>query len=266
MLLACGCLGGNTLAEPFSNQSTANQATIQPAIAIIIDDLGNLKERDERALRLPGAVTYAFLPHTPYARKLALQAHRRDKEIMLHLPMESMEHDKLGPGGLTLDMTQKEFARQLQSALGAIPHIAGINNHMGSLLTQHPGHMLWLMQELNKHDGFYFVDSYTTKTSIAQQIAMENRVPNIRRDVFLDDDRDPASIRKHFQRLIKKAEKNGVALAIAHPYPETMAILEAELPKLAEKGISLLPVSRLLGRSLRKEPQGSQTWQARLSR
>ncbi len=271
LLLICGYLSGNALAEPSSERPliqkpTTNKPTsAKPGIAIIIDDLGNLKDRDERALRLPGAITYAFLPHTPHAYELALQAHSRNKEIMLHLPMESMEHDKLGPGGLTLDMTQSEFAQQLQSALASVPHVIGINNHMGSLLTQHPGHMLWLMQELNKHNNLYFVDSYTTKTSIAQQIAMENQVPNIRRDVFLDNDRNPASIKKHFQRLIKKAKKNGTALAIGHPYPETMAILEAELPKLAEKGIILLPVSKLLNYSLQTEPKRSQAWQAHLS-
>lgn len=268
LLLAWGCLGGNAFAEPLAKPLAGpfvKQGASTPTIAIIIDDLGNLKDRDERALRLPGAITYAFLPHTPYAYELALQAHSLNKEIMLHLPMESMQHDKLGPGGLTLDMTHSEFARQLQSALASVPHVIGVNNHMGSLLTQHPGHMLWLMQELGKHDGFYFVDSYTTKTSIAQQIAMENQVPNIRRDVFLDNDRNPASIRKYFRRLIKKAKENGAALAIGHPYPETIAILEAELPRLAEKGVTLLPVSKLLGHSLQKEPQRPQAWQASLS-
>lgn len=251
-----------TLPGLFTSQAVqAETPHKQPAIAIIIDDMGNLEQRDKRALRLPGAVTFAFLPHTPHARELAELAHRLNKEIMLHLPMESMEPNKLGPGALTLNMTAREFTRQLQLNLDAIPHVAGINNHMGSMLTQHPGHMQWLMTELSKHKDLYFVDSYTTKTSIAQQLANENWIPNMRRDVFLDHDRDPKVIRFHLQRLIKKAQRNGTALAIGHPFPETMDVLEKELPKLQKQGISLLPVSQLVHRTLER----SKSWQAYLS-
>ena len=232
-----------------------------PAIAIIIDDIGYLEKRDTQAIQLPGAITYAFLPHTPYAYDLALLAHSRNKEVMLHLPMESMEHKQLGPGGLTLDMTYQEFARQLQSDLASVPHVVGINNHMGSLLTRHPGHMVWLMREINKRDNLYFVDSYTTKDSVAEQIANENQVPNLRRDVFLDNDRDPARIEYQFRRLLKLARKNGIALAIGHPYPETIALLAKQLPHLDENGIRLLPVSQLLNRHLQRTP----SWRAFLS-
>lgn len=224
----------------------AGKAAEAPAIAIIIDDLGNLEARDKRAIDLPGAITYAFLPHTPHAHDLALLAHSRNKEVMLHLPMEAMDHEKLGPGGLTLDMTYEEFARQLQSDLASVPHVAGINNHMGSLLTQHPGHMVWLMRELTKRDNLYFVDSYTTKDSVARQIANENWVPNLRRDVFLDSDRNPVEIKRQYRRLLKLARQHGVALAIGHPYPETLALLRSELPRLEREGIVLLPVSQLL--------------------
>ena len=237
------------------------QTDTRPAISIIIDDLGNLKSRDSRAIYLPGAVTYAFLPHTPHARELAMLAHSLNKEVMLHLPMESMQHNHLGPGGLTLDMTYQEFARQLRADLESVPHIAGVNNHMGSLLTQHPGHMAWLMQEISKHDNLYFVDSYTTKTSVANQLANEHWVPNLRRDVFLDDDRDPLKIKREFNRLIQKAKENGIALGIGHPYPETLAILEAELPALEAEGIQLVAVSKLLDRHL----QQARTWRAFLS-
>lgn len=242
---------------------SANQilAAEKPAISIIIDDLGNLESRDSRAVRLPGAITYAFLPHTPHARSLAKLAHKLRKEVMLHLPMQAMQHNLLGPGGMTLDMTKQEFIHQLQSNLASVPYVVGINNHMGSLLTQHPGHMAWLMEEIRKRDNLYFVDSYTTKTSVVRQLANEHWVPNVRRDVFLDDDRDPLKIKSEFMRLIETAKRNGIALGIGHPYPETLAMLETELPALKAQGIELVPVSKLLGRHM----QSFRTWRAFLS-
>lgn len=260
ILLSTQLFAGNT-APHFNNNLPPTNLAEQPVISIIIDDLGNIKERDSRALKLPGNITYSFLPHTPYARELAIQAHHLNREVMLHQPMESLANKKLGPGGLTLEMSRKEFINQIQSNLNSVPYVAGINNHMGSLLTQHPGQMRWLMQELNKRNDLYFVDSYTTKTSIGQKIARENWVPTVRRDVFLDTERDISKIRKHFHRLINKARKTGSAVAIGHPYPETMAILEEELPKLPGKGIQLLPVSELLAKTMNKVS----TWRASLS-
>ena len=241
------------------NKPVANKH--QPTIAIIIDDLGYLNQRDSRAVRLPGAVTLAFLPQTPHAHELAQLAHRLNKEVMLHLPMESMQGQRMGPGGLSLDMTSAQLAKQLQLDLDSVPHVVGVNNHMGSLLTQHPGHMQWLMQELRNRNNLYFVDSYTTETSIAQQLANENWIPNLRRDVFLDNDRNPEMIRFHLRRLLKKAKKNGLAVGIGHPFPETMAVLEQELPKLQAQGVRLLPVSQLVRQTLEE----SKSWQAYLS-
>jgi len=257
-LLLTGMLSGHpATADPLTPIAEPGR----PAISIIIDDLGNLRDRDLRAIRLPGAITYAFLPHTPHARELANLANRLDKEVMLHLPMEAMDHNRLGPGGLTLDMTRQQFLRQLRDDIDAVPHLAGINNHMGSLLTQHPGHMRWLMQELEQHDDLYFVDSYTTKTSVAVQAANENWVPNIRRDVFLDSDRDREKIRAELRRTVRLAHKHGIALAIGHPYPETLDVLEQELPRLAAEGIEILPVSQLLDQHM----QRFRTWRAFLS-
>ena len=242
-------LSPSALSTPISTQLktlTETSHSKNAIIAIIIDDLGNLKQRDMRAIQLPGDVTLSFLPQTPYARPLAQLAHQLNKEIMLHLPMQAIQNKLLGPGGFTLDMDATELVQQLQRNLASVPHVVGVNNHMGSLLTQQPSHMQWLMQGLKKRNNLYFVDSYTTKTSIAQKTAAENWIPNARRDVFLDHDRDPDVIRFHLRRLIKKAKKNGSALAIGHPFPETMAILEQAIPKLHEQGITLVPVSQLL--------------------
>jgi hypothetical protein len=246
----CLIFGNTVLADAVPKEILdSNYDQQKPSISIIIDDLGYLKKRDTRAIQLPGSVTFAFLPHTPHARELATLAHSLHKEVMLHQPMESTVNSKLGVGALRLNMTHEQFRAQLKSNLESVPYVAGINNHMGSLLTQHPGYMRWLMQDMRSYDNLYFVDSFTTKTSVVQKIALENWVPNVRRNVFLDSDRDPAKIRMHFRRLIKMARKNGTAVAIGHPYPETIAILEEELPKLADAGIELLPVSELLHRN-----------------
>ncbi len=225
--------------------SPASYATEAAKIALIIDDLGDHWRSGARAIDLPGSITYAFLPHTPYAVEFANRAHAQGKGVMLHLPMQAMTAKKLGPGGLTLDMDKKTFIQTVNQAIRAIPHVSGINNHMGSLLTQHPGHMQWLMAEIGRHQELFFLDSRTTHHTVAEQVARENRIPTRRRDIFLDDNPDPEAIAHQFHRLVKKAKRDGIAIAIGHPYDTTLSLLEQQLPRLKEKGIQLVLVSEL---------------------
>lgn len=232
-----------------------------PLISIIIDDIGYSYERDKRAIILPGPISYAFLPHTPHSVRLANLAHAMKKEVLLHQPMQANAQLDPGPGALMLDMTRTEFDTVLRGNIDSIPHVIGINNHMGSLLTRHPGHMRWLMETVRRYQDLFFVDSFTTKTSVIRKVANENWVPNIRRDVFLDDDRNPQQILQQFRRLLHTAEANGIALGIAHPYPETVSMLEQQLPTLHKKGYRLVPISKLLNR----HKQRFRTWRAFLS-
>lgn len=235
-----------------------------PGIAIIIDDMGYQQGPGRRVVDLPGAVTCAFLPHGPHTAELARQAHARQKEVMLHLPMQPVGHHPAGreAGVLTLDMTRQQFVRSLRASVEAVPHASGLNNHMGSLLTQHPGTMAWLMQSLGEQGDLFFVDSRTTSATVARQLAGEYGIPSMSRNVFLDNEPDPEAVRAQFRQLLEIARREGTALAIGHPYPATLAILEEELAQLAGQDIQLLPVSRLI--ELQNERRLA--WQAPLSR
>lgn len=229
-----------------SNAEDTHQYSHLTPISIIIDDIGDHHASGERAIHLPGAITYAILPHTPFSKLLARAAHHNGKEVMIHLPMESMDGHKLGPGGLTLSMTHSEFDNTLHAAIDAVPHAIGLNNHMGSLLTRHPDQMAWLMNGIIERSLNYFIDSRTTRHTIALQVALEHQVPTRKRDVFLDDDPSPAAIEAQFQRMIRVAKKHGSAIAIGHPYDTTLSLLEHHLPRLHQYGLKLVPVSQLV--------------------
>ncbi len=214
--------------------------------SIIIDDIGNNFEYGQKIIELPAALTIAILPKTIYAKELARLATENNKEVMLHLPMQSVEHHNRSPGTLDLHMTKTEFTKQLRINLNSVPYIQGVNNHMGSLLTRHPGHMNWLMEELSQRNKLYFVDSRTTNKTIAKKIATEFNIPNLERDFFLDPDNEENTIRQQFDRFINKVNQRGYALAIAHPYPTTIKFLQDHLSELQQQGITLVPVSQLI--------------------
>ena len=227
-----------------ASQSYAQSA---PRIAIIIDDLGYQLAAGHRAVALPGPVACAILPGTPGAGQLARAAWERGKEVLLHLPLQSVGHDGAAePGSITLDMTREAFADTFASAMATVPFAVGVNSHRGSLVTRHPGHMNWLMEEILRAGGLYFVDSYTTHHSVALQVASEQGVPAIKRDVFLDSDPAPEMVQKEFERLKALARERGLAVAIGHPYPGTLTFLERAIPGLVEEGIELVPLRELI--------------------
>jgi polysaccharide deacetylase 2 family uncharacterized protein YibQ len=246
LLLLCCCL----LALPAMGADRVQ-------IAIIIDDLGNNLELAEEALALPGAVTYSILPQRPFSRQIARRAHATGREVMLHLPMQSGDNRELGLGGLHLAMDREEFTRQVHASLGAVPHVVGVNNHMGSLLTREPAAMRWLMQDLSCSGELYFVDSRTDVRTVARKLAREAGLANAQRDVFLDHDPDSEAVRSQLHRLIARAQHRGSAIAIGHPYPQTLAVLAEELPRLAEQGIDLVAVSQLV-----EERRNTPIWHA----
>lgn len=215
-------------------------------IAIIIDDLGNSLPEGRRVVALPGPVACAILPHTEHGPGIAELAYAARKEVLLHLPMESLEDSPLGAGGITLDMNQSQIREVVQDDLASLPHLTGVNNHEGSLITQHPGDMAWIMQALHAAGNYFYIDSYTTPDSVAYSIAREQHVPAARRNVFLDDVDTAAAVRAQWAHLLRIAHERGFALAIGHPRAATLAVLEAELPQLAAEGVELVAPSQIV--------------------
>jgi uncharacterized protein len=229
--------------------ATAPNPATDAAVAIIIDDLGNSLREGRRVLRLPGAVACAILPLTPHGARLAREAHGHDREVLLHLPMEASDGTDPGPGKIDSAMTRIEVVTALTENLRSVPHVAGVSNHMGSQLTQRQEPMHWLMQAMAEHGALFFVDSRTTPLSVAAQTASEVGVPHLIRDIFLDREREVTAVEKQFDRLLELARQRGSALALGHPYPETLAVLERRLPELAEAAVRLVSLKELLART-----------------
>ncbi|MFT7221297.1 MAG: polysaccharide deacetylase 2 family uncharacterized protein YibQ [Candidatus Azotimanducaceae bacterium] len=238
MMMVLSCV---TMA--FTWPSTGTTADAQ--IAIIIDDLGHNQSRGKRAIDLPAALTFAVIPQTAYGKTLANYAHSSGKEVMVHLPMANTYGRPMEKLALTHNLTEMEIAEVFETAVSLVPYATGINNHMGSALTQQPQAMAWLMRVVKKHE-FYFVDSRTTHRSVALEIAQLENLESARRDIFLDNDRSAPAIDKQFRKLLKLAKERTSALAIGHPYPSTLDYLSQAIPLLEAEGITIVSVSELL--------------------
>jgi polysaccharide deacetylase 2 family uncharacterized protein YibQ len=221
-------------------------STSQYKIAIVIDDLG-LDEDMARQLGLFEApLTLAFLP---YAENLPQQTGRLKNsghELMVHLPMmPKNKNADPGPNALLDSLPPAEFERRVKWSLARFEGFVGINNHMGSALTENPGLMVRIMVHLRK-GGYLFLDSLTSPKSVGIRAATATGVPHIARDIFLDNERDIRKIVAQLDATRQIAQARGHAVAIGHPYPETLKALEFWYGGLDKNRFALVPISQLV--------------------
>lgn len=216
-------------------------------VALVIDDLGRSLDDVQSLEALGVPITYAVLPFEEHTVPVVSELRRARKEMLLHLPMEPKNGEDPGPGALLLGMSDDELEEKTRAALAAVPGAVGVNNHMGSGLSEDERSMDAVLGVLAGRNLF-FLDSRTSAQSVGYKTAIGKGIPAAERQVFLDGDPSPDAIRAQFQRLLDLARTRGVAIAIGHPHPETLQVLAEEVPRARALGYEFVPVSYLLDR------------------
>ena len=231
---------------PTTTAASAQEIPRAPRVAIVIDDLGNDAVATERIASWPYRVCGAVLPALPGSARAARELEESGKQVLLHLPMEPSQYPKMrpGPGVVLRSQNEEEIARTLESDLDSVPGAVGVSNHMGSAATADSRVMRAVVRVLARR-GLFFLDSRTTGATVARDAAREERVPAVSRRIFLDDVATEPAVARQMAELVATARQEGFAVAIGHPYPATLAVLERELPKLGEQGVKLVPVGDL---------------------
>ena len=218
-----------------------------PQIAIIIDDFGYQQKAADLFMALNVPLTFAILPNLSLSTQLAVQAKQQGYEVMLHLPMEPHNAYVNNPGELAIwtDMTQEQIRQMVDEAVDSVPGSVGVNNHMGSKATENSGVMQVLMETLKGQDLF-FIDSFTSRNSIAYRTAKAYHIPTARNQVFLDNSKDLNDIKKQIRQLARIAMGRGVAIGIGHAHMNMARALRESLPMLQTEGIQLVFASQVV--------------------
>ncbi|MFT5220246.1 MAG: polysaccharide deacetylase 2 family uncharacterized protein YibQ [Planctomycetota bacterium] len=228
-----------------TSQVSADQ---HPILSLVIDDLGYSLSQGKAAIELRGQHTYAILPTASYSLKLAEIARQQNKEVILHLPMQSINMAvNAEPSALHAAMDENQLSEKVHNLLARIPGIKGVNNHMGSYLTRLDFFMRPVMDIIHSfNQDLYFLDSRTTPGSVAYTQAIEAGLQSTTRDIFLDNEHEnPASIRLQLQLWLTRAREHGSAIAIGHPHANTLSVLNEYLEELHDE-FRFMPVSRLI--------------------
>lgn len=234
-------------------QHSISQASseIKGYIAIVIDDFGNKGEGTAEMLGMNIPITAAVMPFMPYSIEDAQAAHEAGLEVILHIPMEPVKGKPhwLGPKAITSNLSDSQVNALVQEAMIEIPFAVGVNNHMGSKITQDRRIMKAVLSSI-KDKSMFYVDSKTTQNSVVDSVAEEMETPYIPRDVFLDNEKSQRSIEKKMDELAELALRRGYALGIGHVGPEggtvTARAIKAKYKEFTEMGIKFIFVTDLI--------------------
>lgn len=212
-------------------------------VVIVIDDLGIVKDMTAEMIDMDVPMTLAFLPYAEDVSPQANRAYNKGHDILVHIPMEPKSKLDPGPNALRSSTSARVQMDSIQYNLSQFENYIGINNHMGSRFTEDAVSVNRLLDVIKDRE-LMVLDSKTTPNSVLENMADNQDIPVINRDVFLDNEEDEAYIMRQLGELERIAKRTGNAVAIGHPYPETVSALKKWLPTLAAKGITVVPISQ----------------------
>lgn len=219
-------------------------------VSIIIDDFGYGAEGTDEMLSLDIDFTAAVMPFSDKSREDAEKAKNAGKDIIIHMPMESLTGKKewVGEKGVFTDMTDEEIYSAVMEAMEIVDGAAGLNNHMGSAIMENERCLDAVLKAVKEND-LMFVDSKTTPKSLGEKLCEKNGIFAVERDVFLDSTDDKNEVKKRLEQTADIALENGYAVAIGHVGPEggmvTYQAINEMKDELMKKGIEFVTVTEL---------------------
>ncbi len=229
-------------ARPFDKSDS------RPRVAIVIGNLGLSSAATEAAIQeLPGGVTLAFSPYAHGLEEYIPLARAAGHEVLLSLPMDADESSDAGaePRALLAAVTPAENLERLSWLLSRFTGYVGATNYTGSSFSSAEEDMRPILAEL-KERGLLFLDSGATGNGTTARIARQLGLPEATTERIIDTEASRDAIDQRLEAVEEEARQKGASIAVGFPYPVTIERVAAWTATLAQKGISLAPVSAMV--------------------
>jgi polysaccharide deacetylase 2 family uncharacterized protein YibQ len=243
-----GVRPAEAFAQPVKNNPADPDA---PRIAIVMGGLGiGATNTSDAIKRLPGPVTFAFLPYGPDIERQITLARGGGHEVLLQVPMEPFDYPDNDPGPQTLltSLDASQNVDRLQSLMARARGYVGVANFMGSRFSASEQALAPVLRETAKRGLIYFDDGSAPR-SLAGQIAGGSSLPFAKSDVAIDTVPSAAEIDRALGRLEALARERGNAIGMANALPITIDRI-ARWAKAAEaRGIQLVPITAIIAKT-----------------
>jgi polysaccharide deacetylase 2 family uncharacterized protein YibQ len=239
-----GEVSWKSYARPFEGKDTGKR------VAIVIMGFGLSRASGMAVIgKLPPQVTLALDPYAQDLSDWLVRARLVGHEVMMTLPMESERFpvQDAGPYSLDTSLKAEDNITRLELVLSQVTGYFGVATSMGSRFGTSEALLTPVLAAIKKR-GLMLLTTGIQSSLLAPKIARKMGLPLVVGDITLDDDPSRAAVDAKLLRLERILKERKIAVAIAQPYPTTIARLNAWAKTLAAKKITLVPVSALINK------------------
>jgi polysaccharide deacetylase 2 family uncharacterized protein YibQ len=238
---------GTRPSEAYARATKLQRGKDGPKVAIVVGGLGVSTTATKLATaKLPGAVTFAFIPYSAGVDGLVTTARAAGHEILLQAPMEPFDYPDNDPGPQTLltTLSADQNIDRLHWLMSRFQGYVGIAGHKGARFTATEAALAPVLKETAKR-GLIYLDDGSSPRSLAGQIAANNNLPFAKSEIALDAVTTPAHIDQALARLEAMSKEHGSAVGLAQALPVSIERI-AQWAKAAQaRGIVLVPITAI---------------------
>lgn len=223
----------------------------EPArLALVLFGFGEDAARADSFFSTSGSFAVAVVPGERGSSASFRSAHRHERELVLHLPLEPLNYPQVNPGPGTLLVTMKpaKVASQVARDLGQAGSVAAVANFMGSLATQDMTLMRAVYRELKKRD-LTFLHVSPVAGSVCRSLATDMGVGYAEPDAVVDSEtraRDRTALERRWKKILEQARARRRLVVWMRATPLTREWLPRALAPKKLEGVSMVPLSAVL--------------------
>ena len=219
-------------------------------LALVIYGFGDAAAAADSFFALPAAFAVAVVPGTKAGGDLFEAAHRREREVVLQLPLEPVNYPQVNPGPGTLLVTMKpaRIAGDVRKWLDQARPVSAVSNHMGSLATQDMTVMTAVFRELrNAH--MPFVHMMPAAGAVCRSLAADMGIAYDEPDAVLDGEpraSDTKALDRRWKEILTELQERGQMVVWVRATPTTYKWLPRVLDSKRLKEVDLVPLTALI--------------------
>lgn len=221
-------------------------------LAVVVYGFGDDEALADSFFALAAPFAVALAPGDKPRHEIMAAARAKEREVVLHLPLEPLNYPQQnpGPGAILVTTKPAQVAAVIRRALEHAGPVSAVMNLMGSLATQDLTVMTAVYREL-KRERLPFLHASPVAGSVCKSLASELGVAYEQPDQVIEPvakDASTAALDRRWKSVLGEARARHQTIVLVKATPVTLDWLPRALSTERLQGVSAVPLASVLRR------------------